>query len=320
MANIRRIEGLLPDAYDRTLLGVVVKGTDGYLYVNVQGNRLAARWVDPMVVAEGETVLVQLVIGRTGQTEAFVKGRVVSTPRPERGTVTSTPPSSETISVQGTDGRTYTARFVTSYTPTVGDQVLLSWLGTMPTVVGKVAVTPPPVAPPPAPAPPPPPPPPQTGLAVYGAGETNTLWPPGGWGTWAGGNGRVYQGQYGSGQVYGAAFYHDGPRQLAGRFIDRVRFTLGGRINAGSYNSAVTVHVYLTSNNFRPAGDVTTIDGPWNITAWPGQGLTDYDLPASWGTHFVNGAGLSLRGDPYAGFRGRNEQPDAFKLILDWRI
>jgi hypothetical protein len=97
---------------------------------------------------------------------------------------------------------------------------------------------------------------------------------------------------------------------------------LGARINAGSYNSAVTVHVYLTSNSTMPGQftDVTRIAGPFDITAWPGQGLTDYDLPADWGDDFINGAGLSIAGEPYAGFRGRNEQPDAFKIILDWRM
>lgn len=320
-SRIRSVEGLLPDAYDRTLMGVVVGvGNPEVLKVNVQGNVIAANWSDPMVVKAGDTVLVHLGIGRTGHTEAFVRAKVTSRPRPERGTVTVVPPSSDTVTVQGSDGNNYTARFVTSYTPTVGHNVLLSWWGAQPNIIGQVAATPAPAATPPPPPAPAPPPPPVTGLSVYAAGETNTLWPPGGWGSWAGGNGRVYQGSYGSGQVYGAAFYHGSPSQLAGRTIDRVRFTLGPRISAGSFNSPVQVHVYLTSNASRPGGDVSVIDGPWNIVADPGQGLRDYDLPGSWGAHFLNGAGLSFRGDPYAGFRGRNEHPDAFKLILDWRM
>lgn len=314
---MRSIEGLSPAQYDRTLMGVMVK-VNGVLRVNVQGNYLPVRWSDPVTAGEGDTVLVVLMIGQKGGTEAMVRGKVAQRARPNSGKVTVVPTSSSTITVVGEDNITYTATFIASYTPVVGDTVYLLWGNNQPIAIGKVAYTPTPTPPPPPP--PPPPAPPQTGVAIYAAAETATLWPPGGWNSWAGGNGRVFQGDYGSGQVYGAAWYNYGPTQLKGRAIDRLRFTLGSRLNVGAYNSPVTVHVYLTSNATRPGGDVSLIDGPFDITAWPGQGLADYDLPAWWGAHITNGAGLSFRGNPYAGFKGRNEQPDAFKVILDWRM
>lgn len=317
--NIRSAEGLTPERYDRTYPGTVVKVGDD-LKVNVLGNVITARWSDPLVVAEGDSVLVQFIMNKTGLSEAIVRARVGNLARPSRGNITIVPVGSETVTVQATDSRNYLAYFVTSYTPVVGDQVILSWNASIPVIQGKVAMTPapPPPEPPPPPVPPPPPPP-QVGTNVYWASASNTYWPPGGWGSWAGGRGRVYQGNYGSGDVYGAYFYGGGPRQLAGASIDRVRFTLGGRIAAGNYNSPATVHVYLTSNENQPGGNITSIDGPWDVTAWPGQGLTDYDLPVSWGAHFLNGAGLAIFGNPYAGFYGRNEQADSGKLILDWR-
>lgn len=322
MANIRAVEKLAPDVYDRSLIGTVVT-VNGELKVNVQGNVIAARWADPVVVSHGDTVLVQLVIGRTG-TEAFVKARITSSPRPSRATVTGVPPSSATVSVQGvSDGKTYSAFFVTSYTPVVGDEVMLSWFGSKATIVGKVAATPaPPAVPvsPPAPPIPPPPPPPQTGYSVFAPGQSGTIWPPGGWGSWAGGRGRVYQGNYGSGDVYGAWFYMGSPGQLKGRAITKLQFALGARINAGSYNSPVTVHFYLHNSPTMPGGMLSYVDGPYDVTAWPGQGLAYYDLPAAWGQAMADsGCGIGIKNNPYAGFVGVNEQPDSGKVILDWR-
>jgi hypothetical protein len=248
-----------------------------------------------------------------------IRARVGSLARPARGTVSVVPPSSATVSVVGEDGRTYLATFVTSYSPTVGDVVLLSWNASTPSIQGKIAATPAPYQPPPPPPVPPPPPPVQTGRATYWASGSNTWWGPGGWGSWAGGRGRVYQGSYGSGPVYGGWFYGGGPTQLQGRSIDYVGFVLGNRISAGSYNSPVTVHFYATDAMHQPAGLYSGVQGPIDVTVWPGQGLTEYNLTAFAG-HLLNGGGIGIYGDPYAGFLGRNEQADSGKLFMDWRM
>lgn len=311
---------LLPQQYDRTYMGVVVKTNNtGALGVNVQGNVLPARWADPIIVAVGDSVLVQIAVSRTGQSEAIVRGRITSRPRPARGTVSVVPVGSDTITVNGTDGHSYAATFVASYVPTVGDEVILSWNASLPSVVGKVAATPGPTPAPPPPAPAPPPPPaPTTGQSTYPATDSNTYWPPGGWGSWAGGGGHVYQGNYGSGHVYGAWFYSGAVRQLAGRNITRIRFYLGNRRAVGNYNSPVTVHIYVHNSANRPGGDVNRITGPHNVTAWAGQGLTMYDLPLAFGSTLQGGGGIAIYGDPYCGFNGRSIQPDSGKLIIDW--
>lgn len=312
----------MPERYDRTYPGVIVAASTGsnQLAVNVMGNIIQARWSDPLVVAKGDTVLVQFVMGHNGLSEAYVRARITSRPRPFWATVAIVPPSSDTVTVTGSDGYTYTAYFVASYTPVVGDRVHLAWDASTATIDGKLASTAPPAPPPSEVYVPPPPPPPQTtGTNVYWASNSNTYWAPGGWGSWAGGKGRVYQGNYGSGDVYGAWFYGGGPTQLQGRTIDRMRFVLGGRIAAGSFNSAITVRFHAHGSVNQPGGNVGAVAGPIDATAWPGQGLTEYDLTPFAG-HILNGGGIGIWGGTYAGFYGRNEQPDSGKLIIDWRM
>lgn len=317
--RIRPVEMLTPESYVRTYQGVITKNTaTGLSEVNVMGNVIAARWSDPISVKPGDTVLVQFGMGRTqGLNTCIVVARLSSRARPERGKVTVVPPSSDTVSIQGEDGVTYLATFVTSYTPVVNDEVKLSWTTSTPTILGKIATT---AAPPPPPAPAPPPPPVATqGTNVYWATDSNTYWPPGGWGSWAGGRGRVYQGNYGSGDVYGAFFYNRGPTQMAGRTIRQLRIAFGNRIAAGSYNSPVTIHIYATTNATRPGGNITTAGGPVNVTAWAGQGLTEYDITALAG-HIQNGGGIAIFGNPYAGFLGIPEMPDSGRLTFDWSM
>lgn len=316
--RIRPVELLSPESYVRTYQGIIVRNADtGMLEVNVMGNVVDAKWSDPLVVEEGDSVLVQFGTGRTqALNTCVVVARISDRARPERGTVTVVPPSSPTVSVAGTDGVTYLATFVTSYSPVVNDQVRLSWAASNPTIMGKVATTatPAPIARPITK----PPAAPTTGRKAYWASDSNTYWAPGGWGSWAGGRGRVYQGNYGYGDVYGAFFYNGGPKQLAGKTITKLILRLGHRLHVGSYNSAATIHIYATSNSRRPSGNVTTVGGPVNVTAWPGQGYTDYNI-TSLASHLLAGGGLAIIGSPYAGFMGIPEKPDSGRLTFDWR-
>lgn len=316
MANLRPAEKLAPERTVNTYRGLMVIGSDGKLAVNVNGNTLGASWADPLVVAEGDPVLVEISGGRAGQGRAFVRSRVTNAPRPGQATVTTTPAGSPTITVTGTDGEVYSATFIASYTPVVGDKVLLSWNAALPSVQGKVSIT---AAPPPPPPVVVPPPAAQTGTERYQAQASGTLWGPGGWDSWAGGNSNVYQGNYGSGPLYGAWFYHGSPKQLAGRTITRIRFLLGARRPVGSNNAPVTVHFYAHTSTYKPGGDVSRTVGPADVTANPGQGLTEYDLPLSFAPVLQAGGGIAIGGDPYAGFLGINSQPESGLLIMDWR-
>lgn len=300
------------------LQGIIVNtSTTGgvTLGVNVNGNPIPARTVDPLVVAVGDTVAVDFIAGPTGQAEAWIVGRLASGPRPARGTVKTVPPSSPTITVTGTDGVDYTATFLSTYTPTVGDAVILAWNAATPTVLAKVGSTatppppPPPVAPPPAP--------PQAGTSTYAATDTSTWWGPGGWDSWAGGN-SVYQGDYGSGPLTGAWFYGGSPSELAGRTITAIRFTLGARNGAGASSSPITVNLYTHTSRSRPGGNVTLGSASTQVTAQPWQGSTVYNLPVAFATDLLNGGGIAITGNPYAGFDGRNRQADSGLLSIDW--
>lgn len=317
MANLANLIAKIPANGLTRTQGVMVT-TNGVLGVNVWGNVIPARYADPIVVNAGDTVVVDLMHGPTGQAEAVVSGKLTTAPRPGTGTVTVVPASSATITVTGTDGAAYTAYFVSSYTPVVNDNVILAWNAATPTVTGKVGAT----APPPAPAPPvlPPPAPATSGQSWYAATDSAT-WTPsfGSWDSWAGGGGNVYQGgaAYG-GPTYGAWFYSGSPAELTGRTITRVQFKVPARRNVGSYNSSVVINVYAHTSANRPGGDVTRTTGPYNVTVLPGFGGGYVDLPTTFGPVLAAGGGISIAGEPYAGFLGRNSQPDSGNIVLDW--
>lgn len=315
MGNLRPLEGDPADRSIKTYQGTVVK-VGGVLKVNVGGNTVPARWADPLVVAEGDPVLVDIDYSRSGQGAAVVRCRLTDKSRPGQGTVLTVPASSPTITVTGSDGATYTATFVSSYTPVVGDAVILSWNAAVPSVVGKITTT---AAPPPPPAPITPPPATNWGTKPYPASDSGTYWPGGGWRSWAGGGSRVFQGSAGAGPVYGAWFYAGSPSQLAGKTITAIRFTLGARWAVGNHNSPITLHLYTHGNSFMPgSGDVSRLSGPHDIVVQPGQGLTTYDLPLYFAPDLLNGGGIAIAGEPYAGFSGVTNQPESGLLNMDW--
>jgi hypothetical protein len=298
------------------LQGIAVPTAPGAttLSVNVNGNVIPARVIDPLVVQAGDPVAVDFVSAPSGQSEAWIVGRLASAPRPPQGTVAVVPPASSTITVTGADGATYTAYFSSAYTPVVGDNVILKWDAGTPTVLGKVGTTtapppPTPVAPPPGAA--------ATGTSTYAATDTSTYWGPGGWDSWAGGN-NVYQGDYGSGPLTGAWWYGGSPSELAGRTITAIRFTLGARNGAGASSSAVTVNLHTHTNRTRPGGNVTLGSASTGVTAQPWQGSTVYNLPTSFAADLLAGGGIAITGGTYAGFNGRNKQPDSGLLSFDW--
>lgn len=315
MVSIRPVESLLPEKTVNTYRGQMVADINGKLGVSVHGNVLQASWSDPLVVVAGDPVLVEVSSSRAGGGAAFVRSRLTNKPRPGKGKVLTVPPSSPTITVTGDDGEPYTATFVASYTPVVGDPVLLSWNASVPSVTGKITTTA-------APAPPPvvaaPPPPQQTGSTPVHASQSSTYWPAGGWETWAGGNSNVYQGNYGSGQVYGAWFYGGRTGQMAGKTIKAIRFVLGARRPVGQNNSPITLHLYAHNSANRPGGDVSRVVGPFDVTVDPGQGLKEYNLPLSFAATLQGGGGIAIAGDPYAGFLGINSQPESGLLTFDW--
>jgi hypothetical protein len=58
--------------------------------------------------------------------------------------------------------------------------------------------------------------------------------------------------------------------------------------------------------------------GPFDVTVQAGAGQVTVDLPKSWGSILTAGGGISIAGENYAGFNGRNTEPASGRLILDW--
>lgn len=314
LANLRGLETTPNPGDGTTYSGTVVTDPAGKLAVNVQGNVLYPRYQDPVVVAVGDPVTVVI----TGTGDAVVTGRVTLQPRPAEGVVKTVPPSSPTITVTGTDGIDYTAKFAASYTPTVSDNVLLAWNASLPYVTAKVGTVAAPSAPstggvaaPSGPA--------QSGQTAYPATDSAT-WVPGLgiWDAWAGGGGRVYQGSSGGYTTYGAWFYAGSLAQLAGRRWDRIQFTLGTRRAVGSYNSPVTLHFYTHTSANRPGGDVARTTGPFDVVVQPGAGQQTFDLPTSFAGALAAGGGISISGEPYAGFAGYLQEAASGLLTIDW--
>lgn len=315
MADLRAVEQLLPDRNTTTYQGTMVN-VGGVLQVNVNGNFIPARYSDPLVLAAGDPVLVDISSSRAGQGTAFVRNRLTATPRPGQGKVLTVPASSPTITVTGSDGVVYSATFVASYTPVVGDSVILSWNAAVPSVIGKITTTA---------APPPPPPPVQapptaatTGSTPYPAASSGTWVPSNGvWDSHAGGGSNVYQGTYGV-TTYGAWFYAGSTAQQAGKTITRIRFVLGARRPVGNNNQPAMVHFYAHTSANKPGGDVARTVGPYDVVAQPGQGPTQYDLPLSFAAVLQAGGGIAIAGEPYAGFLGVQAHPESGLLTLDW--
>jgi len=301
---------------------VIVPGYAGeYPLVLVGGLPQTASWPSGVYAAPGEALFIAQVIKPDAPAQCIVVGRAGGD-GPREATVTTVPGGSDTITV--TAGTTpYTATFLTSYTPAVGDRVRLLWQGRDVTVIGKVGVTPAPVSQqggtltvPPSAA--------STGTFNAPALDSATYWSGGGWDSI-----RPYGGIVGQGTVYGTSnvitgawFYGNTMAELAGATINRVRFRVPQRRSVGDYNSPLALHLYAHTSPTRPGGDVSRVAGPtnWTVPAgWnPGPGDGWIDLPTSYASTLISGGGISISGDPYLSFVGKPSDPASGQLRIDW--
>lgn len=142
----------------------------GNVTVNIGGNDWAATRLLDTPVQVGDNVLVLRQAGTL-----TVLGPIDSTGRPTGGTVASVPTNSYMIVVTTAAGPVQ-AVFPASYTPTVGDAVLLLWQGSQPVAVAQGKTGAPP-APTPKPRPVTPDPPPraaQSGTRTFPAVASDT--------------------------------------------------------------------------------------------------------------------------------------------------
>ena len=141
LASMISAEGI--SAGTRTILGTVKNRADGGPVVTVGGSPIKARWLSGTVVNDGDTVLVQITNDAGGQRTSLVLGRVSDTPTPAVGTVTKTPSGAKSITVRAEWLGELEAAYLTTYTPAVGDQVMLIWHGSTPIAMGQRSAPPP---------------------------------------------------------------------------------------------------------------------------------------------------------------------------------
>lgn len=317
MTGLKYTMAAIPGGNTRRTFGTAFWDGQAW-FADVGGNLLTCRWLDPIQPLQGGNLVVDITTDERGQSSALVIGGYTDQPRPSTGTVTAVVAAgvATKISFTGEDGQAYSSeRFVGSYN--LGDIVLLDWAAGQVSIIGKV---PQPTVTPPANAPVPP-----GGSSIAGTHRTAAIKSDtcgvGGWGRWATsqlGGEDVYTGNYGAGPLAGSWFYGAGNTVLAGRTVLAARFRLPERLRVGSYNNPVAIHLYAHTSQNQPGGDVTRTVGPFDVTVQPGAPPQWVTLPSTFHAVLVNGGGISITGDPYAGFASRLKDPESGKLAFDW--
>ena len=281
-------------------------------------NMLDARWLDPIQPIQGGKIVVDITKDDYGLSTALVVGGYTDQPRPSTGTITDFLPAgpSNRVVFTGEDGISYTTdRAIGTYD--LGDPVYVTWDAAVPTIIGKIAASLPPAAPPAAVLPPAA----QPGSETLVATASDTWWGPGGWGSYAtsrNGGEDVYTGTWSGNTVTGAWFYGAARPALQGKTISRIRFKLPARMDAGNHNAPATIHFYAHNNGSRPGSDVNRVTGPHDVLVVAKHQGGDIDLPLSFAPALVGGGGISIAGDPYAGFLSRLDDPESGKLLIEW--
>lgn len=294
----------------------------GVAALNIAGVVQGARWSQAYVPVAGDAVAVAVIRDEDGQSSNLVLGKVgatAPTSPPDEAVVTSVPASSPTITVAAA-GVSYRAK-VALASPTVGDRVLLLHRPDAIYAIARVQSTPAPLPVPPPPPPPPPPGGPSSGTDVFGASDSATARSGSGWNSTSGQN--LTQGTWAGVAYTGSWFYGTGPGSLAGRGIRAARLYLPARRRIGNYGSPVVVHVYAHTSSSRPGGDVTRVAGPHDVTLPPGWGGGWVDIPQSLAAVVIGGGGLGIAGGgtpSYAGFPGRDADPQSGAIAIDWSL
>lgn len=215
-----------------------------------------------------------------------------------------------------------TLTFLTGYPTTVGDPVMVLVCDGRGVVLGRKQPGAASVVPTPNPSAPLPPAPPrrrQTGTDTINAVESGSFQPGFGW-DYAGD--RVMQWQNGSNRENrGAWFYGWRPEQFRGRTIRTAQLRLGPRLRVGAYDVPLTLHIYRHTNRTRPAGDVTRVGSPTDVTIPANSTDRDrwVDIPVADVQAIVdNGGGLAILGSPHGGVEGIETFPTSGQLRFNW--
>ena len=293
---------------------VITVDATGNVTVNVDGVNLTALSLPGVPLQPGDLVKV-LQQGGTFQVICLVFTHTL----PVSGTVASVPAGASTITVTTSIG-SVACQWLASYTPTVGDTVMIAWLGSTPLALGKLGATPAPAPPPPPPSQPAPPPSTSsTGTTSFAAVSSGTY--RSGWLDNSITNGNVMQGDYGYGPNDGAWFTGGKPHStLAGATVTDCKIWLK-RDYGGSY-AAQTVHLERVANNTRPSGALSfdSAHATDSIALAVGQ-YGWFDVPNSIAQALVDSGGSLgvTSADPYVRLFGTQNDSRAGLLRISWR-
>lgn len=298
-------------------------------WAEVHGNLLDARWADPIMPAQGSTIVVDIASDGDGQASAFVSSMYTTQPRPSTATVAAIGVTELVLLGANGSGGYTTDRFLGAIEDyTIGDAVRLRWSEGKPMVLDIISsvFVPAPQDPPEQQSGPP------TGYEVLIATASDTFWGPGGWGSYAtsrNGGEDLYTGTYNGQTVTGAWFYGAARPVLQGKTITKILFRVPGRILSAGTRAAVTLDLYAHTANARPGGDVNRVAGAHTITIPAGYNPSIVleagsppgyvQLPLSFAQALAGGGGISIAGGPYSAYNSRLDDPESGKTILDWK-
>ncbi|MCW2496053.1 hypothetical protein [Jatrophihabitans sp.] len=301
-----------------TQIGQITDITAGVITVNIGGAvQTAVLTLAPVDV--GDNVLVLQQNTQDGSL-LYVLGPLATLTPPLQGTVDTLPTDSYTIPVV-TDAGTVNAWWSADYTPTEGDAVILTWLGSQPFVLGAQGI----LGTPPAPTPklPPNTPPPPTPDPIAGT----TTFPASDCGTWQGGwrtdvNGNVIQGPQpdDTSRVDVGAWFYSGrvASTLEGATVVGAQIWLG-RVGGGD-DGAQTVTLYRTTDDVVPAGNVTFTATEATASLAVGDSGW-YPLPPEFVQELVDSGGsigVQAAAGPYVRLEGLNQSGNAGALRITW--
>ena len=286
-------------------------------FVQCGGKTVDATWNNDLSPWDGAPCVLALITVEKKTTFHVIYIAAAHPQAAGVGTVTGFTAGQPTCTVS-LYGNSYTVQRASSYTPTVGDTVVVQTIAGQMYVFAPLTVyTPPP--PPTPPAPPPPPAAATTGTSTIPAGDSAT-WSNGyNWNSYYGQD--VFQGNQYVPMSSGYWFYNGGTSGLASKTsITAIRFWCPPRKQAGSYNNTLNAHFYAHTSSYRPGGQPTNVVGPFDIAIPPYFGGGWVNLPLSFAATLQGGGGISIAGDPYMGFVGVGGNGNSGALSVDWSM
>lgn len=299
----------------RIVAGTVITDGSGNLQLTIGGVQQTAFWASGVNVNPGDSVICGIYEPAEGAPFIYVLGLTLAGPNLPgiTGTVATVVGGSSTITVT-IGGVSTVCRFLSTYTPTVGDLVSVLWQGSTPLVLSKIGTVPAP-APAPTPPPAPPPAPVASGNSKFPATNSGTF--QGIWDSYYGQN--VYTGSGWAPTDTGSWFYSGATKQLSGRTITGFAFYLSSRRPAGDYNQVAPLNFYRTTDNYQGSGDTNRVEGPYTINVAPNFPGGWIELPTDWGQQLATiGGGISIAGEPYVGITGVGLDAQSGQTSFNW--